>query len=495
MAGCSTARYAIYSRPGGAEVYIDDVLTARTISEATPVRVELKPGDHLIELKRPGYYDWKREVEAHSGKEVAVLADLEMLPPPPRHIPSGTLEFRTNPGEARILLNEEEVAYTKREPNRPVKIEKVEPGRYKVRIEREGYEPIEDIFRVFAGQTTKGYFDLVPLPPYFAFATNDDLLRQAVAKAVRGVSFMSGMGRDQSIAIVQLSGAKTDPAFRNLIEDVMIADLVHNGRIVAERDNHLLVRIANEAARGDSLTLDILTYHESADKPFLYDARLRPAADALAVYTDRINQGEVEIIIRPEDDNPAHVPTADQILGYKLVEKSLRVDPGIKPGASERMLRRQAIVRLYCRLLDARTGMVLWASRYEASVSDEVPERVYQYLKAPPSREYAYEENETNKVRLASGATINPEEENKRQVKLKLSDQVRSLFWYYRNIGEGYLRAGRLVEALGALEEAVRLRPEDYETRVLLGEVKLKSGDMIGAGEEYKAAIRSIAGP
>lgn len=489
-AACGPGKFAIYSRPGGAEVYVDDVFLARTVNEATPVQLSAPFGTHSVRLTRPGYFDWVRDVEAISGKEVAVLADLQPLPAEPYHVPAGKFEIRTNPGGVRIFIDGGEIGKSKAEALRPVLVEDLGPGTYKIRVEREGYESDDSIFRIYANQTTRATFELVPLSPYFAFPTNDDVLRQAAIRAVRGVSQMSGMSYEKPIAIVQLEGANSGDAFRNLVEDVMIAELAHHGRLVAEREDHLLVRIANEAARGESLVLDVLTRHESADRPFLYDARLRSAAEALAVIKDD-ELPTMTVLFDENRGNSASVRSAEQILGYRIIEKSLRSDPSARPGNPEPMIRREAIVRLYCRLLDAKTGTVLWASRYEASVADEVPERVYRYLEKPPSRLYAYDQpDEESKSRDEFG--LNAGEEEARVKKLRIGNQVESLFWYYRNLGEAYLRAGRFSEAVMTLKEAVNLRGDDYEARLFLGEALLKTGDLEAAGEEYKAALRSM---
>lgn len=483
ITACVPARLAVYSRPGGAEVYLDDVLVARTVNEATPVRIETSVGKHNVRIVREGYHLWEREVEVRAGKETPILADLVLIPAGPPHIPVGSLELRTDQGGVRILIDGEEVGFSRSDPGRPVIIENLAPGRYILRFERPGYEPIEERYEVFAGQTTRAAVRLSSLTPYFIYPSNDDLLRQTALRVVRGIPFLPGMRSSKSIALVNLEGDVDElNSLRPLLEDVLIAELVTNGRAVAERDDHLLVRLAHEAARGDSLVFEIMTRHGGRAAPFLYDARLQSSANAIAILTD---EGR-KIIVEDRRSPPnAAMPTADQILGFKIVEKTLRVDPVDVAGAAEPMLRRQAIIRLFVRLLDAKTGIVEWAERFDATIVDQVPARVYRWLENPPSRAYAYGQR-------GDRDTFVPEPDVLERTDIRRLGDVDAMFWYFRHLGESYLRADRIDEAVYHLNEAVILRPTDYESRMLYGEALLKSGNIDAAGREYLQALRML---
>jgi hypothetical protein len=496
---CAPARYAIYSRPGGAEVYVDEQLIARTVNEVTPIKLEVPSGRHTIKVLRDGYEPWERDVEAVKDRETPVMADLAAIPPPPQHVPIGHLEIRTEPGGARILLDGREMGYTKEEARTPVRIENLQPGKYIVRIEREGYQATEESFEVFPNQATRAAVRLFPLLPYYSFPSNDDLLRMTAIRAMRGIAYMSGMRSDRSIAVVNLEGdVDLDGGLRGLVEDAIIAELAQKGRPVAERDDHLLVRIANEAARGDSLVLDVLTRHGGRDRPFLYDARLRTFAEA-AVMEIPGESGPRRIVVRDMATPPeARIPAADQVLGYKIVEKTLRIDPVDDPQAVEPMVRREVILRLYVRLIDARTGIAQWAERFEASLTDRVPERVYRWLEKPPRQVYAYEAVAARRgiparpgsVRDADSAGV-PVEYFTSEDLLRLND-ADAVFWYHRNIGESYLRANRLEDARRLLEAAVLERPRDYDARMLYAETLLKSGKLDEASREYVEALRGL---
>lgn len=492
---CSLARLAIYSRPGGAEVFVNDRFIARTVNEVTPVRVDVQPETlYVVRVVREDYEPWERVVSPVATRELAILADLVPIAPPPPYIPTGTLEIRTDPGGARLRLNGEELGWTKEEALEPVRVEGLSPGAYRLDVEREGFQSAQERFLVSANVVTRATIQLFPLKPYYVYASNDDLLRQTVIRAVRGASHLPGMRSTRTIALVNLDGLSAPGAeLRPLIEDALVAELAQNGRPVAEREDHLLVRIANEAARGETLTFDVLTRHQGAERPFVYDARLRTGTN-LAVVSGSGSDGDRRVLIRDlATDPPSRIPAADQILGYRIVERTLRVDPVHEPGQVEPMLRREAIVRLFLRLLDAKTGIVQWAERFEASLVDEVPERVYRYLERPPNRYYGYAAgaDRGDADAIPDTRAVEPFDVFVPVDLARIQDPEAS-FWYYRNIGEAYLRSGRLEEAERLLREAVVLRPSDYESRMFLGQVLLHQGRLDEAGAEYLAALRSL---
>lgn len=492
---CSLARLAVYSRPGGAEVFVNDRFIARTVNEVTPVRVDVHPETtYIVRVVREDYEPWERVVRPEATRELAVLAELVPIPPPPPYVPTGTLEVRTEPGSARLRLNGEELGWTKEEAYEPVRVEGLEPGSYLLRVDREGFQVAEERFLVSANMVTRATIRLYPLKPYYLFASNDDLVRQAVMRAVRGAAHLPGMRASKTIALVNLDGPSAPGVeLRPLIEDALVAELAQNGRAVAEREDHLLVRIANEAARGETLLFDILTRHAGPDRPFIYDARLRTGAD-VAVVSGPGAAREQRILVRDlATEPPSRIPSADQVLGYRIVERTLRVDPVHEPGQIEPMLRREAVVRLFLRLLDARTGVVQWAERYEAAVEDEVPERVYRHLERPPNRFYGYAPGSDRGSPSAPPDTRAAEPFDAfTPANLPHLGDAEATFWYCRNIGEAYLRAGRFEEAERLLRQAVELRPRDYESRMFLGQALLAQNRIEEAGAEYLAALAAI---
>lgn len=496
---CSVARLAVYSRPGGAEVYVNDQLVARTVNEVTPIRIDVQSDTtYKVRVVREDYEPWERMIVPQASRELVVLADLTPVAPPPPYVATGTLEIRTDPGGARLRLNGAEIGYTKAEALEPVRVENLSPGSYLVKIDRDGFQASEERFTVFTNVVTRATIQLFPLKPYYVFPSNDDLLRQTVLRAVRGAAHLPGMRSNRTVAMVSLDGDHGPAAdLRPLIEDALVAELAQNGRAVAEREDHLLVRMANEAARGDTLVLDVLTHHGGPNQPFIYDARMRTSGNAavLETHDDSVVR---RILVRDLSATPeARIPTADQVLGYRVVEKTLRVDPVHEPHQVEPMLRRETVLRIFLRLLDARTGVALWAERFEASLTDQVPERVYRWLERPPSRFYAYASAGARGDPTAPPVVSSDTEEVPIDYftpsDLERLNDDEALFWYYRNIGESYLRADRLEDAQRLLREAVALKPRDYESRMFLGEALLRQNKIDAAATEYLGALSSIS--
>lgn len=67
------------SNPAGALVRLDD----RAVEGETPVRVELAPGNHRIELQRDGYLSIVRDIRIDAGETISLVYQLEREPTPP----------------------------------------------------------------------------------------------------------------------------------------------------------------------------------------------------------------------------------------------------------------------------------------------------------------------------------------------------------------------------------------------------------------------------
>ncbi|MEK8022900.1 MAG: PEGA domain-containing protein, partial [Candidatus Hydrogenedentota bacterium] len=476
-ASCTPTQLAIYSRPGGAEVYIDDRLYARTVNEATPVTLEVRSGKYGVSILKDGYHPWARTVDAKPYSVTPVLADLVPIEPIRTYVPIGAVEIRIHPAGARAWLDGQLLSQLPENAGEPFIIEGLTPEAHVLRVERQGYESEETRFEIFSQLVSNVTLRLEPLKPYYVYPSNDDLLRNAAVRALRGIAHLPGMRSTKTIGLVSLDGEADElDGLRPLVEDVMIAELARNGRGVVERENHLLVRLAQESARSDSFSLEVLTKHGGPDRPFLYDARLKSAADAIAMLaTDTAGRAR-QIIVRNRVEEPlAHLKTADQIIGYRIVERSLRSDPIDDPGSPEPMIRREAIIRLFIRFLDAKTGIVQWAERFEASVADRVPQRVYRWLEHPPSRTYAYEMKQKpgrDARESRDTAAASPPIEYFTEDDLGGIGDQDILFWYWRNMGEAYLRAGRFGDAARHLREAVAIRPLDDTSAKLRDEAR-----------------------
>jgi hypothetical protein len=92
------ARIRIYSRPGNAAVYIDDVFKGHTLSGG-PLLLTEREGKHTVKLILSGYLEWSKSVMLRFGTIFEIVADLA---PQPGY---GGLQISTYPAGTDIYLD------------------------------------------------------------------------------------------------------------------------------------------------------------------------------------------------------------------------------------------------------------------------------------------------------------------------------------------------------------------------------------------------------
>ncbi|MHC4454153.1 MAG: PEGA domain-containing protein, partial [Planctomycetota bacterium] len=93
----------------------------------TPVSItELKPGPQYLEVRMDGYDDWKESIEIIPGKEMELIAVLQLK--------VGSLSIKSNPPDAQIVIDSKEIGVT------PKTITDLGPGTHNVKLRKEGYE-------------------------------------------------------------------------------------------------------------------------------------------------------------------------------------------------------------------------------------------------------------------------------------------------------------------------------------------------------------------
>ena len=109
-------------------------------------------------MKGYNTHDQNVVVTKEAKKDVSVT--LQLLP--------GKLNVKTNPTDASVTLNDRQYQ------NSPVEIKDLQPGSYKLKVEKEGCDPVEKDIRITAGETSDvlisldsnwGGIDLVSNPP------------------------------------------------------------------------------------------------------------------------------------------------------------------------------------------------------------------------------------------------------------------------------------------------------------------------------------------
>jgi len=134
----------VVSAPGGAQVYVDDTLMARTSAEGHLRISTLPPGDHRLRLSLEGYDDYEAKVSLAEGKTETVVAILNA------HATTG-LEIQSVPGRAQVYVDDVFSGETSEQGQ--LKVPNLRPGSHRLRVTHEGYHEDERTIELVAGQT------------------------------------------------------------------------------------------------------------------------------------------------------------------------------------------------------------------------------------------------------------------------------------------------------------------------------------------------------
>lgn len=145
----------IESTPDEAAVYLDDMNCG-----TTPLAKKVEPGKHRLRVVKPGYIDFEEIIICRRGERFERRITLHERP--------GGLNITSVPAGAQVSVNDIIRKTT------PCVIDDLEPGKYKIKVEKEGYDPdVREItlaagqqceFKVDLGRNT-GNIDLVVNPP------------------------------------------------------------------------------------------------------------------------------------------------------------------------------------------------------------------------------------------------------------------------------------------------------------------------------------------
>ena len=147
----------ITSSPSGATVTLDGTVMGRT-----PFSGRIEEGRHNLEIAREGYVTLKQVVTVTRRQET-VLKNLKL-----EIIPS-TLKITPSPEGARVFVNDKQYSDT------PMELKQLLPGVYRIRLEKEGFDPATREVTVTAGNelevalsldSNTGGVDLVTVPPH-----------------------------------------------------------------------------------------------------------------------------------------------------------------------------------------------------------------------------------------------------------------------------------------------------------------------------------------
>ncbi|MCP4395977.1 MAG: PEGA domain-containing protein [bacterium] len=121
----------VTTNPPGAEVHVNDAYQGET-----PIRIEKKPGEYRLVLRKKKFRDLSEELVIEDNITKNIHRDLDPV--------IVEIRIESEPSHARIWLNGEDMGYT------PVKLNK-EPGSYAIRLTKPGFRNYVDDIRVQEG--------------------------------------------------------------------------------------------------------------------------------------------------------------------------------------------------------------------------------------------------------------------------------------------------------------------------------------------------------
>jgi len=140
-------KLSLDTNPQGADVYINGKLYGKT-----PLNTNLNVGSYKVEIKKDGYLPYSLTVQINENKEYKETISLH-----PISI-KGILKVSVEPSGAIIYINDSIIGHT-------YVYTELDPGYYKLKIEKEGYMTYLEDIKVEAGGIVDKQVTLGKLPP------------------------------------------------------------------------------------------------------------------------------------------------------------------------------------------------------------------------------------------------------------------------------------------------------------------------------------------
>jgi len=154
-----TGLLKISSTPANAQISVDNLPTG----QVTPASLTLTPGDHLISLRKAGYYDCDTTINVIASQTTTISLTLEPKPT--------SLSIATSPAGANIYLNGSLTEF-----KTPHTFTDMSAGLCQVRVCLTGYFPEDSAYTVIFGTDNQLYFGFDPAPNIpFAYTQGDSI--------------------------------------------------------------------------------------------------------------------------------------------------------------------------------------------------------------------------------------------------------------------------------------------------------------------------------
>src|SRR3989339_473885 len=164
----------VFSEPAGAEI----LLNTKAMG-ITPLKIiNIDAGEYKLSLRLQGFtpYETSIKILANETQNLSLaLKAVEQPLPPPAPV-FATITVATTPTGAALSINDQPVGTT------PFRCDTMAPGPYKLRLELEGYDPLEGAVMLKAGETRPvekkmirqyGTLAVATTPPGAALSLND----------------------------------------------------------------------------------------------------------------------------------------------------------------------------------------------------------------------------------------------------------------------------------------------------------------------------------
>ncbi len=135
----------VESKPGGAQIFVDNELMARTSSGGWARITTLAPGRRSLRISAEGYADFERAVDLKAGETVTVNAVLERSKSAP-----AILLVESRPGRAAVYLDGKLIGGTGVEGK--FRSAELAPGSHRVRVSADGYVDFEQSVELVAAR-------------------------------------------------------------------------------------------------------------------------------------------------------------------------------------------------------------------------------------------------------------------------------------------------------------------------------------------------------
>lgn len=137
----------VESNPGGAQVFVDNDLVARTSAGGWAKIATLLPGPHSLRVSADGYSDLVREIDLKAGETLTIKAVLGRAAAMP-----ASIHIDSKPAGATVYLDGKPVGTTGSEGS--LRLSDRAPGKHRLRLSVQGFTDFEQSLDLTAGKTT-----------------------------------------------------------------------------------------------------------------------------------------------------------------------------------------------------------------------------------------------------------------------------------------------------------------------------------------------------